>query len=325
MEILEIKKTPKKRHFFCCKICDFNCSKKSDYERHLSTDKHKWKQNGNEKAPKNAMLITCDCGKEYKTKSGLWKHYKKCSIKQQNCSLEEPKLHENGVKYDEVVETHNTDNSGLNKDLVMNILKQNSELIKENNDFKMMMMDVIKTGTHHTTNNHNKTFNLNLFLNETCKNAMNIMDFVNSLQLQLSDLENMGDVGYVTGISNIIIKNLKDMDVNERPVHCTDKKREILYVKDDGIWNKEDDDKPKIRKAIKHVAHKNALLLQEFKEKYPDCMNSESKHSDAYNKIIIEAMGGKDYEENNQEQKIIRKITKEITIGNNKLDIIPDN
>ena len=151
------------------------------------------------------------------------------------------------------------------------------------------------------------------------------MDFVNSLQLQLSDLENMGDVGYVTGISNIIIKNLKDMDVNERPVHCTDKKREILYVKDDGIWNKEDDDKPKIRKAIKHVAHKNALLLQEFKEKYPDCMNSESKHSDAYNKIIIEAMGGKDYEETDQEQKIIRKITKEITIGNNKLDIISDN
>lgn len=321
---METQKTPKKRRFFCCKICGFSCSKNSDYERHLLTDKHKWKRNGNEKTPKNAALITCGCGRVYKTKSGLWKHFKKCNMNDNFISNNETNPFDNNLIIDNTVDNKNNDTTGLDKELVMNILKQNSELIKENNDFKLMMMDVLKTGTHHTTNNHNKTFNLNLFLNETCKNAMNIMDFVNSLQLQLSDLENMGDVGYVTGISNIIIKNLKDMDVNERPVHCIDKKREILYVKDEGSWNKEEEDKPKIRKAIKYVAHKNALLLQEFKEKYPDCMNSESKHSDAYNKIIIEAMGGKDYEETEQEHKIIRKITKQITICNNKTDSIND-
>ena len=151
-------------------------------------------------------------------------------------------------------------------------------------------------------------------LNEQCKNAMNITDFVNSLQLQLCDLEKMGDVGYVNGMSNIIIKSLKDMDVTERPVHCTDKKREILYVKDEGTWDKETQNKPRIRKAIKQIARKNALLIQEYKEKYPDCMKSDSPYADTYNKLIIEAMGGKDYDEECQESKIIKNITHEVRV-----------
>jgi hypothetical protein len=176
-------------------------------------------------------------------------------------------------------------------------------------------MELLKNGTHNTTNN-NKTFNLNFFLNETCKNAMNIMDFVNSLQLQLSDLEKMGEIGYVNGMSNIIIKNLKDMDVTERPVHCTDMKREVLYVKDEDKWDKETNEKPKIRKAIKYVARKNARLLQDFKTQHPDCIKSESKYSDTYNKLMIEAMGGKGCDDIEQESKIIKRLAKETTIDN---------
>ena len=252
-------------------------------------------------------------------RQGLWNHHKRCNISSTNDTVSEIKqidgLHKSDIKID--------------KDLVMSVLKQNGELMKENNDFKQMLMEtqnqvletqnqvmeLLKNGTHNT-NSHNKTFNLNFFLNETCKNAMNIMDFVNNLQLQLSDLEKMGEVGYVNGMSNIIIKNLKDMDVTERPVHCTDAKREVLYVKDEDMWDKETSDKPKIRKAIKHVAHKNARLLQEFKEKHPDCTKSESKHSDTYTKLMVEAMGGKGSNDDEQESKIIKKVSKEITLDN---------
>jgi hypothetical protein len=143
---------------------------------------------------------------------------------------------------------------------------------------------------------------------------MNIMDFVESVKLQLSDLESMGDVGFVTGISNIIIKNLKDLDVHERPVHCTDKKREVLYVKDEDKWNKETDGNPKIRKAIKHIAKKNTKQLSDFKNKYPDCNKSHSKHSDKYNKLIIESMGGNGDNDQEKENKIIHNIAKEVIV-----------
>jgi len=143
---------------------------------------------------------------------------------------------------------------------------------------------------------------------------MNIMDFVDSIKLQLSDLENVGKLGYVEGISNIIIKNLNDLDVEKRPVHCTDSKREVLYVKDENQWfndSKDQNENTKIKKAIKHITHKNTKMLPEFKAKYPDCVYSDSKKSDQYNKIIIEAFG--DSLEN--ENKIIKKIAKEVIVG----------
>jgi hypothetical protein len=190
-------------------------------------------------------------------------------------------------------------------------------LIKDNSELKNMMMKVIENGTTTTNNNinsHNKTFNLQFFLNETCKDAMNIMDFVESVKLQLSDLEKVGEIGYVDGISNIIVKNLKALDVEKRPVHCTDAKREILYIKDDNKWEKENEDKNKLRKLIKKIANRNSRLLPQFKEKHPDCGKSESKYSDQYNKLIIEAMGGHGDDDSEKEDKIIRKITKEVVI-----------
>jgi hypothetical protein len=166
-------------------------------------------------------------------------------------------------------------------------------------------------------NSNNKTFNLNVFLNEHCKDAMNIMDFVDSLKLQLSDLESVGKLGFVEGISNIIVKNLKALDVHKRPVHCSDSKREVMYIKDENKWEKENEDKQKLRKAIKRIANKNSKLLPIFKEKYPDCIKSISPYSDQYNKLIIEAMGGSGNEDFDNENKIIKKIAKEVTIDKN--------
>jgi hypothetical protein len=167
--------------------------------------------------------------------------------------------------------------------------------------------------TNMNNNNNNKTFNLQIFLNETCKDAMNLTDFINSIDLQLSDLESVGKLGFVNGISNILIKNLNAMDVTKRPVHCSDTKREVMYVKEDGIWEKDEENNAKLRKAIKKLAFNNSKLLPVYRKKYPDSENPFSTKSDIYNKLVIEAYGGKN-EDIINENKIIKNIIKETGI-----------
>ena len=195
-------------------------------------------------------------------------------------------------------------------------------MLNQNNMLQNQILDMCKERTNTCINNgnisYNKTFNLNIFLNEECKDAMNIMDFVESLKLQISDLESVGKLGFVEGISNIIVRNLKALDVHKRPVHCSDTKREVLYIKDEDKWEKENQDKKKLKKAIKYIAHKNSKMIPEFKAKYPDCIYSASKKSDQYNRLIIEAMGGLGNEDEDNENKIIKKIAKEVVI--NKLE-----
>jgi hypothetical protein len=301
---------------FFCEKCDYTTSKKSSYIAHLATDKHKRVTNDDARGQKLAEnllenlkpnnVYICSCGKQYNHRQGLWRHKNK-----NNCV---ENLFDNENKTE------------INKDeLIMMLIKQNSELIKEQTDIKQMILEqqnvvleIAKNGTHNTTtthtNSHNKAFNLNFFLNETCKDAMNIMDFVDSIKLQLSDLENVGKLGYVEGISNIIVKNLKELDVTKRPVHCTDKKREVLYIKDEDKWEKEDEDKKKMHKVIRKVACKNQRLIPKFKEEHPDCGKYNSKFSDQYNKIIVESMGGSGDNDFEKEEKIIQKISKEIIV-----------
>ena len=277
-----------------CNDCNFKCSKVSNYNKHILTLKHQNTYKYLQKNTKNAdkcFFYVCQCGKEYKHRQSLFNHKKKCSLNYEN--------------------TNNT--------LV-------EYLIKENAEIKNMILDVCKNfgnlqnnnNSFNNTNSHNKTFNLNLFLNETCKDAMNITDFVDTVKLQLSDLEKVGEIGYVNGISNIIVQNLNALDIEKRPVHCTDTKREILYIKDDNKWEKENEGNLKIRKVIKKVADKNARLLPEFKAKYPDCVKYSSPYSDQYNKLIIEAMGGSGDNNLEKEDKIIRKIAKEVVIDKKK-------
>ena len=305
---MDSSEVPKSSYKFFCTNCNYFTSRKSQFDRHLQTSKHHKQENdskmvGNdsEKVPKGSTSFTCSCGKIYKYDSGYYRHKKKC----------------NSVSTDS-----SNNNFVFDKEFVMTILKQNSELQTQMMVQQTQMMEVIKNGTHNTTNtntnSHNKTFNLQFFLNETCKDAMNITDFVNSIQLQLTDLMNMGEVGYVNGMSNIIIKNLNDLEIHERPVHCTDVKREVLYVKDEDTWNKETEGNPKIRCAIKRIAQKNSKQLFEFKHQYPDCVKSHSKHSDTYNNLIIESMGGKGDNDAEKEDKIIKKVAKEVLVEKEK-------
>ncbi len=290
--------TQKSSNCFICEICDYSTCRKSQYNRHLETDKHKILQNPTSKKFHTEKLHMCDCGKSYAHSSTLYAHKKKCSFN-----------HE-----------HITDNkklSELDKDeLIITLLKQNAELIKCQQD---MMVKLTENGiTNHshntTTNSHNKAFNLNFFLNETCKNAMNITDFVDSIKLQLTDLMEVGELGYVEGISKIIVKNLNNLDETIRPVHCTDKKRETMYIKDQGQWEKEDDNKTRLKKAINKVADKNIRLLPQFREKYPEYKNSSSKISDKYDKLVIEVMET----DNDKKEKIIKNISKATCISKNE-------
>ena len=288
-------KTKKNYFIFCCKKCDFNTYKKTDYERHKLTQKHNNNKDATNGNTKNENIYICNfCEKKYVDRTGLWRHKQKCNNEINN-------LKTNLKNKSEVSD----------KDLIMMLLKQNTELIEQNTE-------LVKNGiiyNNNTTNNnsHNKTFNLQFFLNETCKDAMNIMDFVDSIKLQLSDLEKVGQLGYVEGISSIINTNLQALDITQRPVHCTDKKREVLYIKDENKWEK-DEEKNKLRNVIKKVSGKNQRILPKFKEKYPDCNTSISKFSDQYNKIIIEAMGGYGENDLEKEDKIIKNIAKNVII-----------
>jgi|LauGreDrversion4_2_1035121.scaffolds.fasta_scaffold49850_3 Txe/YoeB family toxin of Txe-Axe toxin-antitoxin module len=288
---------------YYCEKCDYKCSKIYNWKKHIGTSKHQQETLGNiletpsGKKEHNESHNCCEkCNKEFKTRSGLWKHKKDCYIE----DVEHNKM--------ENILVDKNDDKNIDKDLILMLIKQNTELL-----------EVIKNGTHNTdshnttTNSYNKAFNLQFFLNETCKDAMNIMDFVDSIQLQLSDLERVGEKGYIDGISNIIIQNLKGLDVSQRPVHCTDKKRETIYVKDENIWEK-DEEKLKMHKLVRKVQDKNFKMIQKFREKYPDYNKASSRHSDTYNNIIIESMGGRGDNDFEKEEKIIHKVSKEVVV-----------
>ena len=296
---------------FICDACTISCNRKTEWTRHIQTKKHISNKNGeiSNILATSVTPMVCECGKSYSDRTGLWRHKKKCC---------EKNIHDK--------------NEPTDANMIVQLIKQNQEfkelLIEQNtklvDTFSEAISEVIKNNTTIVNNNHvnshNKTFNLQLFLNEDCKDAMNISDFVDSIKFQLADLEHMGRVGYVDGISNIIIKNLKALDITKRPVHCTDEKRETIYIKDAGVWTKEDEDNKNVRKLIKKVAFRNSKCLSLFKEKYPDCITSESKYSDTYSKIVIEAMGGgSKCNDHDSENKIIKKLAKMITIDKNNL------
>ena len=325
---------------YSCEQCDYMTCRKSNFDNHIKSIKHK---NNADNAffaylttHDNAILSNslnkqykCEnCPKLFSDRAGLWRHKKRCSNTEQNDTYtNDTDECQNTI----IIDTQNIPKASdlFDKDLIIMLIKQNSELIKENShlsretsDLKSMMMKVLENGacnvnSNNTSNSHNKTFNLQFFLNETCKDAMNISEFIDNIKIDVSDLENMGRVGYVEGMSNILIKNLNVLDVTKRPIHCTDKKREIMYIKDNNIWEKDDEQKNKLHKTIKRVAHKNIKILPAYREKYPGCEFAISRFSDNYNKMIIEVMGGPGDNETEKEDRIIQKIAKYITINKN--------
>jgi hypothetical protein len=311
MEIMELNLMPKNAEF-CCQLCDFKCSKHSNWENHLKTKKHIHRHNGNKMEIMEMNFDSqhiCDCGKKYKSYSGLWKHSKTCN----KFTKKMPKNAEN-AENNYLMDFDTTDKDQL----IMMLVKQNSELIKETSECKTMMMEIIKNGTNNTThtNSHNKTFNMQIFLNETCKDALNIADFVNSVKLSIEDLEYTGRKGYIEGISNIIVKNLNNLEEYKRPIHCSDFKREILYIKDNDTWTKEDETKPVLTKAIKTIANENIKQIKEWRDLNPDCTDVDSKKNNLYLKIVSNSMNGSTQEESNKNiHKIISNVAKEVIIN----------
>jgi hypothetical protein len=290
MDAKSCEKVAKK---YGCETCDYNTSRKSSITKHLVSAKHTNRTKLTVLEPKScpeASYICKKCSKEYKVRNSLWYHEKKCNY-------EEKKEEINLQVFDQTT-----------------ISKLVIDLIKSNQDLQKQMLDVCKTSNNTVISNNNKTFNMQFFLNETCKDAMNIMDFVNSMTLEFSDLEDVGKLGYVEGISNIIIRKLNALDIHKRPIHCSDAKREIMYVKDENIWEKENSTYDKLRKAIKHITYKNSSLLVPWSKEHPQCMNNQHHLNDVYVQMMGQAMGGKE-SFLDSENKIMKKIAKAVFIN----------
>ena len=309
--------TPKNAIKFYCEVCDFKCCKRVDWDRHILTRKHINRTALNaiehENSPANKFICK-NCDRVYPARNSLWYHEHKCK--------KSPLIVEKSPK----------------KNVIQLLIHENKELINENKDFKNIIMELVRSNTefqkqmidvcqkqsntiisNNNNNNNmnhsnNKTFNLHFFLNEQCKDAMNMSEFVNTFELQLSDLESVGDLGYVEGISKIIVDRLNTMDIYKRPMHCSDAKRETLYIKDADRWEKEERHNPKLRKAIQTVSFKNMKLVNAWSDTYPESKNGESRLNDRYMKLIKQSTGGNG-ESNDNEDKIIRRIAKEIVIG----------
>jgi hypothetical protein len=307
------------RRIYKCGCCEYETIKKYDFDKHLTTLKH------NINTEFTTKLLVCkNCNKTYKHRSSLWRHKKTCLS--QFITIE----NEKNIEDEEII--INDENSYIDNDLIMRLIDENKELknllleqAKQTNEIRNIMTEMkennkLMSDNSLTTVNYNtsKTFNLNIFLNETCKNAMNLKDFMDSIHLELSDLINVGEVGYIRGISDIITTNLNALSITDRPIHCSDGKREVLYIKDENKWEK-DENKIKLKNLIRIVALKNQSLILKFKEKYPDCILLDSQYCEQYNRLIIEAMGGNGDDDNAKEQKIIKNITKNIILNRQEL------
>ena len=326
------KKMPENAEKYVCEKCDFKCCKRSNYDNHLATLKHKNTTNNNAiSSDENASLETlkkyyCICGKIYNHRATLYNHKKKC-IQPDVLETQPIQAPTQAPTQAPIIDNIKTTNE--NENLIELLIEENKdfknlilEMMKSNTDLQSKMMDMCKNSNNTTinnknSNNHNKTFNMQIFLNEHCKDAMNIKDFADSFELQISDLEKVGQLGYVDGISDIIIKKLNEMDVYKRPIHCSDTKRDTVYVHADNIWTKETSDHDQVRMLVQRITAKNIRLLPIWREMYPNCKNNMHRLNETYLSLTRQAMGGFGGTIPENESKIIRKIAKTVYIDKN--------
>ena len=286
---------PNRAFKYRCDICDFNCIKKYDYERHLSTRKHKHNQNDIEKGHNEGnRTYICHCGNIYKHQSGLYRHRKHCNQK--------------SIKED-------TDKDEKYEMIIQMLMKENQEFKQLIIDQNAKMMEMAgNMGSHNNNTNSNNKFNLNVFLNEQCKDAMTLNDFVKDMEISMEEFIETGEIGFIEGVSQTIIKRINDMDLHARPIHCTDLKRETVYIKDTETWEK-DANKEKLRKAVKGVARKNERMRPIWYENTPEAAVLGSKDCDKFFKYSAAALGGFSTEQHKTfEDKIMKNVLKEVTI-----------
>ncbi len=321
------KKVPKSSSEYFCKCCNYTTSRESQYIRHLTTAKHKNANNAN--ILSNEEYI-CNCGKKYKHISSYSRHKKKCNVEEKSSNI---------IKSKENLDTNTT----VNAEMMMKLLTQNQELLMANQEFKGLileqqnenqkqqnenmklqskileteskLLEVVKEGKNITNNtNCNNKFNLNLFLNEQCKNAMNISEFIDNMVLTVDDLKNTGKLGYINGISKIFADKLKELNENDRPMHCTDLKRETLYIKQNNEWGKESSDKSNFKTAIELVANKNLNNLHTWKEANPNHAVMDSKEDKEFVEIMTNSLGGMGTDREKNKDKIIKNVLKEVIV-----------
>ena len=292
--------SPKIPQIYICDCCDYSTYCRKDFNKHLARRKHetndKMITNDDECNIKIPKTYSCICGRTYKYRQGLYVHKKTCK----------PEIHT----------PSNNDFQNQQFQIILELIKDNKEIKDFLVEQNKQVIELAKLAGHNTThtNSHNK-FNINMFLNEKCKDALNISEFVEQLQIGITDLEETGRLGFAEGISKIFIKGLNQLELYDRPIHCNDFKREVLYIKDANQWTKEEDNKPILTKAIKQVAHKNMKQIYEWQKLHSDFNNPESKENDKYLQIVSEAMSGSTKEETDKNyNKIIKNLVKQTVI-----------
>lgn len=315
-KISEISQTKPEK--FNCELCNITTTRFSHYQNHIKTTKHLLKIK-----PIKRNKIECpDCNKEYSTNGNLTKHKKICKgpIKE---SIENNTSNEILVNF--ITQSKEIQNILIeqNKELQNKIIEQNEQFMKKTEEQSKQIMELTKavsvtnniTNSNSNNNNTNNQFNIQVFLNDHCKDAINIMDFVDSLKVQVSDLEKTGEIGYVNGITRILVNGLRKLDVCKRPIHCTDIKRETLYIKDQNTWEKENTDKPKLKKAVNRVSQLNLKQLKPWQEQNPEYENLTSKVNDVFIKLSTNAIGSCSSEEDEKNMdKIMKNVLKEVVI-----------
>jgi hypothetical protein len=327
-------KNAKKCQKFSCEKCNFTCSKLSNYKKHLETDKHKMMTNDDKKMPKTPkmpMEFQCECGNVYKYRQGLSVHRKKCPVvnhvkaepihvceEEPRATQAEPRNNDYVTKSElETVEmmckTMETMVTGLGKMMETTMTTTMTGMSNIVEKVATAGIGNTQNNNNHSHNNnshsHNKTFNLNFYLNETCKDAMNIQDFIKTLQLDSSDLERVGELGYTEGISRMFLKGLNDLEETRRPIHCSDLKREVIHIKDNDKWEQDNENRDKLRKAINDISNKNIMLLDGWQKENPGYDQYDSKKNDIFLKIMVESMGPDGPE---AKEKAFRKIIKKV-------------
>lgn len=308
------KKDAEKCPIFICKLCDFKCCKESNYKKHLDTNKHNRLHDTTKKMPIiESKHFICICGKKYIHHTSLAKHKRTCD----NLSSDELLKYDNKTDTSlasELKEMATKDKDGL-------ILK----LLKDNEEIRQMLKDIIpKIGNNTIINNNNNSnnttnnFNLNVFLNEQCKDALNISEFVDSLKITFEDLLYSKKNGLVEGISNVMIRGLKELDIYRRPIHCTDRKRETMYIKDHEKWEK-DDSHEIMRNTIEKIADKERTALQLWTEENPDWIETERKQMEYLTMLRNISEPIEDEEKNGR--KIIRAVSREVIVDKKDIDM----
>ena len=312
------KKCSKNIPKFFCEKCNYKCSKQSIFDRHILTAKHKMATFGNEMATfgneKVSTFICEKCDKEYTDRSGLWKHKKKCNADIKN--------------HNSPVGKQNISNI-MSTDIVLQILHQNQEFKQllveqqeENHKLQTQLIEAVKINgntitnntVNHTTNNNNQKFNLNFFLNTTCKDAMNMSEFIENIEVNFKDIENIGKNGYVSGMTDMILSRIKELDVTKRPMHCTDLKRETMYIKDNDEWAKDTPENSKFHKMIDYVAKQNYAKMPLWRQRNPECLDSDHPKYDFCIKMMRNMLGDVGAEQIRLDNKVIKNLSKHIFI-----------